>query len=241
MRDAIKSLLKSALRRTPYRLSRGPSNRFDGIEEALDRLSRAGYVPELIIDGGAHLGSFSLLARDKFPRSRIHMIEPQPACRDALRNLAARKGFALSPVAIGARNGAGHLWSGSTPGTGASIAMQSAPGTQEIAVSTIDLIFADTVPDTTLLKLDLQGFELEALRGAEATLGAVEVILCEVSFYQQSYEPTPLELMIFLNARGFQLLDICALNARSRDDRLRQGDFLFARRGSRLLADTRWA
>lgn len=242
MKDSLKDFLKQALARTPYKISRGPSSRFDGIEEGLARLSRAGYAPGLIIDGGAHLGSFSLLARRLFPRAAIHMIEPQPACQEMLRDLSARHGFALSPVALGSRLGPGRLWSGPTPGTGASIATEARPGTEEITISTIDTLFSDvTVPGTTFLKLDLQGFELEALKGAATTLARTEVILCEVSFFRQGYEPTPLELMTFLDQQGFQLLDVCALNARARDDRLRQGDLLFAKQSSELVADTHWA
>jgi hypothetical protein len=67
------------------------------------------------------------------------------------------------------------------------------------------------------------------------------VVLTEVSFYAQSYEPPISVLVAILAQYGFELYDIAAVYARPRDDRPRQGDFIFARRGSLIVADTRWS
>jgi hypothetical protein len=79
-----------------------------------------------------------------------------------------------------------------------------------------------------------------ALAGLERTLAKTEVILTEVSFFAQRYEPTILELMTWLDRKGFVLYDIAALSARARDGRARQGDLIFVRRTSALAADTAW-
>lgn len=90
------------------------------------------------------------------------------------------------------------------------------------------------------MKLDLQGYELHALRGAKRLLPLVEAILAEVSFYAQSFEPPIATLVAFMEANGFQLYDIAALAGRARDNRLFQGDLVFVNKASRLLEDTRW-
>jgi hypothetical protein len=41
-----------------------------------------------------------------------------------------------------------------------------------------------------LFKLDLQGYELAAVYGGEAVLKSIKVILTEVSFFPQAYEPS---------------------------------------------------
>src|ERR1700738_710992 len=87
MRNALKSCAKWALAKTPFRLIRAPQNRFQAIEECLRHLEGLGYAPRMIVDGGAHLGDFSMLAHVVFPGAAIHMIEPQPACQDALAAL----------------------------------------------------------------------------------------------------------------------------------------------------------
>lgn len=79
------------------------------------------------------------------------------------------------------------------------------------------------------VKLDLQGYELAALRGAEGLLGAVDVLLVEVAF-RPMYEGQPLadEVRAWLEERDFVLE---GLYAPWRDGRgeLASGDALFVR------------
>ena len=115
-------------------------------------------------------------------------------------------------------------------------------GRARVPVARLDTLLAAEIAkeDRCLLKLDLQGWELEALKGAAGILDRMEVILCEVSFYAQAYEPSIETLMHFLDKNDFALHDIAALAARPRDNRAHQGDFLFVRRNSPLMADTAW-
>ena len=48
-------------------------------------------------------------------------------------------------------------------------------------------------------------------------------------------------LVAFMAAANFILYDIGSLAARARDNRLRQGDFVFVREDSDLLTDSAWA
>jgi hypothetical protein len=43
-----------------------------------------------------------------------------------------------------------------------------------------------------------------------------------------------------MDENGFLLYDIAALAGRTRDNRLAQGDFVFARKDSALMEDGRW-
>ena len=91
-----------------------------------------------------------------------------------------------------------------------------------------------------LLKLDLQGHELDALKGGTKLLGSIEVVMTEVSFYVQSRIPTAAEIIAFMSSLGFVLYDIASLSGRRRDNRLREGDLVFVRQDSQLLGDCRW-
>ena len=176
------------------------------------------------------------------------MIEPQPACRAGLQQVAATHGFAFHPYAVSDRPGAVQMMCSTEPETGAHIALPNQiPGAgdvmETVAATTLDELFASGNDGTgrTLLKLDLQGHELLALQGAVVTLRHVEVVITEVSFYQIPGAPKVSELIGLFDTNGFDLFDVAGLAGRSRDDRLRQGDLVFVKRGSPLLADTAWA
>ena len=240
----LKGLAKAILKQTPYRVVRDYGvNRFQGIDVCLVNLRNRGFTPDLIIDGGAHLGDFSRLAAKVFSNARCELVEPQEACLPHLRKLARARGWGLHAVAFGADEGQTVNFSRTdAPNTGVHVVQAAGPDTIQAAVATLDGLFFS--PERTLgrvlLKMDLQGYELEALRGGQKLLPDIEVILTEVSFFAQDREPSIFELMSFLNERGFDLYDIAALWGRWRDNRACQGDFIFVRRGTELLADTSW-
>ncbi|MFN3523770.1 MAG: FkbM family methyltransferase [Phenylobacterium sp.] len=230
--------MKRILALTPYRIVRRAENRFEAIEFSLRLLRAMGYQPPRIIDGGAHTGQFTRLALSVFPAAQVEMFEPQAACGPQLQALARREPRCrFHPAALGApedRAKGLRLSLHDGPCTGAHVAEAGQP----VAVTCLDDLEA---PAGTLLKMDLQGYEMQALRGGERLLEQVEVILTEVSFFRQGYEPRVVDLIAWLDQRRFDLFDVAALSGRTRDNRLRQGDLVFVRRGSPLLADTRWA
>jgi FkbM family methyltransferase len=237
----VKQIIKAIIAQTPYRIVRDRgANRFQAIDVSLRNMKDCGFYPSVVIDGGAHLGSFSLMAKHIFPNAAFHLVEPQPACSAILKVLCAKEKFILYECALGDHIGKVGLSPTSEPNTGAHIVPNSE--TSIVSASTLDALFGQRISahDRALLKMDLQGYELHALRGGPKLLRSIEVILTEVSFYSQAYEPAILYLMTFLDTSDFQLYDIAALAGRARDNRAAQGDFVFVRKGSQLLDDTRW-
>ncbi|WP_375455805.1 FkbM family methyltransferase [uncultured Methylobacterium sp.] len=80
--------------------------------------------------------------------------------------------------------------------------------TETAATRRLDDVLSDHGP-VDFLKLDIQGFELEALQGAEALLQRTAVVHCEVSF-AEIYEGQRLfsDIEIFLRHRGFDFIDL---------------------------------
>jgi FkbM family methyltransferase len=244
----MKSLVKRLMRETPYRIVRASaSNRFDAVDECLRAMSERGLRPSRIVDCGANVGSFATAAAAHFPEAAVDMIEPQPACFAPLTALRRARGFGYFPVAlVGPDHREDTISLAIEPGrvtTGAHISPQREGVSTQVPAATLDGVVAQHLApaDGVFLKLDLQGYELEALSGGERTLASTDVILTEVSFFVQAYEPSIARLVAFLAARNFELYDICALGGRRRDGRARQGDFIFVREGSLLSADTRWS
>ncbi len=247
----MKAFIKAALAKTPYRVTRrARGNRFSAIDDALMSIKALGYDPKIVIDGGANLGEFSRFALRIFPDAQVHAIEPQPGCLPNLERLKLEylDRLEIHIVAIGSieQDGAQLLFVSDPAGTstGAHVAPNTPSDcpTLNVLCRSLDSLFADVLEPTSraFLKLDLQGYELHALRGARGVLKNVEVILCEVSFFAQAYEPAIATLITYLDEQEFDLYDIATLSARARDDRPRQGDFVFVRRSSPLLLDKAW-
>jgi FkbM family methyltransferase len=239
----MKAIIKSLLARTRYRVTRQTDmNRFQAIDECMRGLEARAFKPRVIIDGGAHLGQFALLARKSFPGAEdFHLFEPQQACFEQLRSLCAREGFILHECALSSRAGTLRFVSTDRPSTGAYVVQDNAPAT-EVDARTLDEVLDGKLEPGhhALLKLDLQGHELDALRGGEKALRSIEVVLIEVSLYSQSGPPVATEVIAFMTAMGFALYDIASLSGRPRDNRLREADLVFVRQNSQLLADCQW-
>jgi FkbM family methyltransferase len=84
-------------------------------------------------------------------------------------------------------------------------------GRQEIQIHTLDSIFGDIKGNAKeiYLKLDTQGFELNVLKGGNNSLPYINTIQLEMSL-SRLYDGQPLyaDLMDYLHAHGYQLIDI---------------------------------
>lgn len=249
----MKSLIKALLKKTPYRFVRRTSlNRFQAVEDSLVSLQARGYRPRRIIDGGANEGTFTKHVLGLFPGAVVHAIEPQPACQPKLEEIAAKVGDRLvrHAIALCAPENEGQLltiatdYSQRSTGAHVTVGVEVPLNGRQIAVpcSTLDAALSKfcKVGDRTLLKLDLQGYELHGLRGGIATLSTTEVVLVEISFFAQAYEPSIHSLVAFLSLHGFDLYDVASIFARPRDNRPRQGDLLFVKRTCDLAQDSSW-
>lgn len=250
----MKEAIKKGVRKLGFRIQRDrPGGRFNAFEDALQVMKGMGYAPKAVIDGGANMGQWTSAVAPIFPGAKFHMIEPQPACAEALREMAAKSGgrFAFHAVAVTEPGVASVSMIGGGEeggGTGAYIAAPGEAGGEapvECRATTLDELFADEIGegDRALLKLDLERHELEALLGAEKLLKKIEAALIEVQFYdiERNGRPRFGDIARHMEERGFELFDFACLAGRGRDQRLQQGDALFVRKGSALLEDVSWA
>jgi FkbM family methyltransferase len=216
------------------------ANRFDGMDDALAHLRRRGFSPGTVIDIGANIGQWSQKAFRHFPAATYHLIEPQVSCAHALHAFATEHpSVNVHTVAVSRPE----VKSVKLVGEGTGAFLGTLEGT-ECRVTTLDALLPRSA-EPFLLKLDIQGHELEALAGAEVTLKRAAVVITEVSFFpigvdQGRAAPSFADYFSFFHGAGFTLYDIAALGGRSRDERLVQGDCVFVRNEHLLLRDTRW-
>jgi FkbM family methyltransferase len=128
---------------------------------------------DVFVDIGANVGFFSCLARAR--GKSVLAVEPLPRNVSTLcANLTANgwRDVEVFPLGLGDRPGIATLYGG---GTGASLLATWSGGQQsrrrEIPISTLDVILGGRFDGKRLLiKVDVEGVELDVLRGASAVL-----------------------------------------------------------------------
>ncbi len=199
--------------------------------------------PRTVLDIGANVGQFALLALRAFPEARIHSFEPIPKAADTFA--AATRGEArvtLHRTALGraASEAEIHLTAALDSSSLLAPGLQSrifpgtdAVGTITVPVARLDAVLApDTLEGPVLMKIDVQGFEAEVLAGATGLLDRIDRIFVELSFVEL-YEGQPLahEILGWLAARDFLLDGVYTGEHAYAGGRAVQADFLFRRRG----------
>jgi hypothetical protein len=109
-------------------------------------------------------------------------------------------------------------------------------------MTTIDqLIFEGCFDPPEMVKLDVQGYEKEILKGWTQGFEACQVIQCEVSVLPL-IEGAPLlpEIIEYLQNRDFVMFDITELIRSPSDGAVWQIDALFCRKGSPLRTNRVW-
>ena len=110
---------------------------------------------------------------------------------------------------------------------------------EELLDDVYKLKFGNQTPD--FLKLDVQGYELEILKGAPWLLEHLQFILCEVSLLEINKGcPLITEVLGFMDENGFIPYDICSFIRRPLDRALWQTDILFIKKSQALIANKNW-
>lgn len=246
--SVLSSGLQAAFAKAGLYVTRLKPNRFDAMSETMHGIAARGFVPTIVVDGGANVGNWTRMAVDVFPAARFHVIEPQPACGAALAVLErAYPTVQVHRVAASRPRCDRVRMADATAGsTGARVLLDGEPAEDErwLPAATLDDLVADTLrpDDRVLLKLDIEGHELDALLGATRLLPSVHVVVIEVQFYAVNWNalPTFLDVALELNRLGFEMYDVAALGSRPRDGRLRIGDVVFVRQDGALASDRSW-
>ncbi|MBF0356218.1 MAG: FkbM family methyltransferase [Alphaproteobacteria bacterium] len=218
----------------------------NSMEEALLRLSRLGLSPHRILDIGAYEGWWARLARNIFPNAHIQLFEAQYEKEAALQTVVREIGNAdLHMAVLGSDSGREvDFLIPETPygTTGSSLYAERTDFKHKVRKVTIecldDLILEPEFFD--LIKLDVQGAEIDILKGAPRLLGKAQAVIAELSFlaYNQG-APLFAEVVRYLDEQGFQLLDFADLQ-RGKMGVLYQADAVFLRKGSALVPDKVW-
>jgi len=206
----------------------------------LEHLRANGFSPETILDVGAFIGDWSQVAHEVFPDARLFLIDANPENRERLALAASRFKRSDSRIALlGPEDRSEVSFYVHTSGSSVLREMTSFDReVKQLCMRRLDDVAAECrCAGPFLLKLDVQGFELEVLRGAPATLRDSEVVILETSLLPYN-QGAPLfgEVVAFLADAGFAVYDFCGQHRRQSDHALFQTDVAFVRADSPLRA-----
>jgi FkbM family methyltransferase len=209
------------------------------------------YRPHVVIDVGAHKGWFFHCWLDWCPQALVHAFEPYPPSVDAVRsNYGADQRVTLVQMALGDAAGEQDLNVLQDSLVSNSLLVPRRPAweevqyqtgsikTERVSVTTLDAYAAAReISSVYLLKIDVQGYEMQVLRGAYQLLPGIDYILVE-SGIRPLYENAPRFSDVFqhLTERGFHLIGMQAWHRGNHT--LVEADMLFRRDDLMTPVDT---
>jgi len=197
---------------------------------------------ETLIDVGSNKGQFSLLARKHFPNIEIYSFEPINEEIKKQKKILGNNKITYYNFALGSRNKLSSFYI--TNRKDSSSLLKPIESTNKnynlneirnIKVNRLDKILEPhKIKRPSLLKLDVQGYELEVLKGSSKLLENIDYLILEVS-YLKSYENQILQKNIntFILSKFFNLIFKC--NTSKIGKKLFQEDCLYSKKIKNFL------
>lgn len=217
----------------------------ENMAESAEHLKSVGFYPDLVIDAGAADGTPPL--QECFKESRFFWIEPLDDFKENLEALKQKYNGDYLLAAVGKQPGELTLYvSSDKMGNSLLVQNDGTPSQQEKKVSVVTLAdlaakHSFTSYEKILLKIDVQGFELEVLEGAADFIEKIDVIMLEVSFFRFSQGcPDFYDVIIYMKKKGFVVYDMFGGINRPLDMALGQKDLVFVKESGRFKKSHRW-
>jgi FkbM family methyltransferase len=194
----------------------------------LSHIRKLGFMPRSIVDVGAAKGSWAAMAARLWPAASIFGVDPNednvPDLEKAKRELPH---FDYLRGLLGAEQKQVQYRNASDQTSLFDVSAATAR-LSSAQMFTLDSLLPRLVRPPDLIKLDVQGYELEVLAGGAETMRACSAILLEVSFVSFfPGVPTVEQVVAFMIERGFHWYDVMGIYRRPYDDALGQLDVMF--------------
>jgi FkbM family methyltransferase len=204
-----------------------------GMAGGLAQLARLGFQPRTVIDAGVANATPELYST--FPSASIVLIEPLSEFEPFLRQICSSYNAQYVLAAAGAAPGSAtfHVhadkFSSSLLAEVEGASVDGAPRTVPV-VSLDQLSSEKNLSGPFLIKLDVQGAELQVLAGASRTLQHTEAVILEVSFFASMIGgPQFHDVVSRMKDLGFVAYDVFGFQYRPLDGALNQLDMIFVR------------
>ena len=206
----------------------------DSMFNSMNLMKQRGFSPKTIIDVGAYTGGWTSKVINIFPDANFIMCEAQPEKKSCLENIKAKYPTQIEyHIAL-----LGSAEKESVPyylmETGSSVLEENTDYNRELTqlpMHTLDnLIEPALLEQPCFLKLDVQGYEIEVLKGAQTLLDKLDIVLLEVSILEYNKgAPLLAEIISFMDNAGFSTFDITELKRTPDEHILFQADIFFCK------------
>ena len=205
--------------RTAYSLyKRYVEDDLEGLVRSRPGLVRGGNV----LDIGANIGfTATVLARAIDPEYRVYAFEPEPSNFGMLREVADRREYknkiSAQQYAVGAEAGEVELWQNLRhPADHRVITEQFRSASPSVAGINVPMITIDQFTEehpgpVSLVKIDVQGFELAVCQGMSRTIEVNRDLTIVLEYAPSALRDLgfdPSELVAFLAGRGFGVYQV---------------------------------
>ena len=210
------------------------------------RLHNAGWLRQsginTVIDVGAYTGSFSFAVRSILPEAQIYAFEPLPDNFALLHHKFRRDGnFKAFNIAVGSQSGKTTFYSNEFAASSSVLPMSrehqvAFPHTSQVTEISVPVKRLDDLKtqmglrSKVLMKIDVQGYDFEVLKGARELLPQVDYVIVEIGvqlLYEQqaSFE----DIYAFMQSVGFVYAGDFDQLVSPKDGKVLQIDALFMR------------
>lgn len=195
---------------------------------------------ETILDVGANVGKFALMMNKILDNKNIYCFEPLKDCFEQLVNNTKHiDSIQCFNIGLGRNNKTVTIYHNEFSPSSSLLEMstlhkQAFPYTKNSVEEEVKIASLDEMQDElelkkkVLLKIDVQGYELEVLKGANDLINHVDLIIVETSF-AELYKNQPLydDIYQYLVAKSFRYIGNFGQFTNPETGEILQGDSIF--------------
>ncbi len=229
----LNAVLPMGVRKGLKRFAEGfiPTLRHLNMPVRLRHMASLGFKPAVILDIGAATGEWARMAHEIWPGAKVYGFEPNrrnaPDLEQTRRDVPR---FDFRICFLGPQRKTVEYFDNDTQ---TSLLDGSGHGTKQSSEMLVldELIASGDVPRPDFMKLDVQGFELDVLAGAQEAMRNAQGVLLEVSFTEfLPGVPTIERVVAYMNERGFSWYDVMGILRSPENDALWQMDVMFIKK-----------
>lgn len=179
----------------------------------LEILKKFNFNPKVILDIGANIGEWNEVVQEIFPQAHIYSYEANPKCCQVLKE----KNLHYTNTLLGneTKEVEFYVHNSDSFGSGASIYKEAsqyfdASNIINLPMQRLDDIYPSTDhPHVDLMKIDVQGAELDVIKGARQVLQNTDFVILEASIMRYNAgSPLIGDIIETMKAEGFLVFDI---------------------------------